>query len=1232
MAQVPKIIDLTRSYLPGDPNAYPENLHATQAQDQPEKSPPIVAFEGYNFLPTANGYKSYFGTANTIDIDVLPSRCQHLIMFQTADYFNHLIALCEDGIWVSDPTTSGAAWTQVVVLAFDPAIFVEWTYCVLQNVLYMYSAGDSDVHTYDSLDTLSNFTPTFLNMTGQMGIFRAGTRLGFWDSANSIAWSSPYDTSEFTPEIETLTGNTIFSSIIGRIVTIKEHGDGYMVYCTKSIIGVRYQANSNLLWDGNLITTAGVRTSKEVTIGFKGTDHYAWTTEGFVTVGDYNVVQGQHSIQPLLTELGDLLKEKGNPLYLRVLEGRFLFIGVLDSDYIDGIVSTYIVDVPPQISTIFNDGVAWDGVDILPSIISGNSFYMLLKHISAFNDPLYGGPAAPEFIPVYRVTYRHMAPSYHYDNLDLVEDPQGVHYAELLGTTPSVTQTYADDLIEFALNWDPINGYTSGYSNANRLDALSKTAPAGFFANHPEDEAALDYTIKDFFDTQTSIHYVLYNTEVAATLDTIAVDYITDVYDSIGELSAVSTRHTFTKLNCIPDFNQPLESGQYYITDTFYDFEIQNDKYISFVNELITKVNLSDIYQLITWDYNIEQNLDGTWPADPDPINFAAYAEYLHLDPTLWLPASRTETVWTYDDKEIVGRTYFTKIAKPSILYGNSAVTVGTAVDGTISFDFDVMEIDNPSGTSAMNYPGNNPPGVGVYYNYTFSDADYISAWDAVTGITSTYDSSTILTGPFAGITLPLSGQRYTSFYVSYFNYILDDAWPTVSTNQVVPWEVDTGITLPFSDADLFTYLQTISPTILEAATGITATLPTISAAFTAGAPNGFGTMTYTLTSQSASIIATVEGLDGVKFNLNISGGTDDIKGDVYIFYKKPASPSDIFGDSNRTPTKVYPYKQVTPSFTARFNYVLADAVYGYNEYRATRYKKAVLNQTRGSTTITYTTGDVTTVTEPVTPLDIGDVFTPENEQHLWRYLGTSAITPVDGFIGTFGTKNAASGLYTWATSPVTVPGYTIGGNTYIGTEPGPNALGGYTTTGGLTVTTPGATFLLQEGTPAPLYPTYVGAFVLDIFLKKWGKMKADFTELLEYQPVNSPTAGTISYTNFGIVSGLLNEAGEICLFTNEPATGYIKYGKIGYYRKGMTTPFEVRMQFRTASTGTSTIECSMDGRNIDTTLEKEDTFTDAYNFTHYVKGVSCKWFNIKISGKYDLTFLEFNGTIAGRR
>ena len=68
MAQRAQVIDITKSYLPGDPNAYVQSLVNTDREDGEEKTLPVLPYEGINFLPTAYGQKSYFGTNSTLTI------------------------------------------------------------------------------------------------------------------------------------------------------------------------------------------------------------------------------------------------------------------------------------------------------------------------------------------------------------------------------------------------------------------------------------------------------------------------------------------------------------------------------------------------------------------------------------------------------------------------------------------------------------------------------------------------------------------------------------------------------------------------------------------------------------------------------------------------------------------------------------------------------------------------------------------------------------------------------------------------------------------------------------------------------------------------------------------------------------------------------------------------------------------------------------------------------------
>jgi hypothetical protein len=152
MAQKPQLIDLTKSFIPGDPNSVPVNLVSTDREDGEEQVVPVLPIEGYNFLPSSYSYKGYFGVNSPLFASTLPARAQHVLLFQSFTYKNMIIALCEDGIWAVDPNQPGSIWTRLVTKTYDPQIFQEWTYCVIENILYMYMQGDSQVHTLNAED------------------------------------------------------------------------------------------------------------------------------------------------------------------------------------------------------------------------------------------------------------------------------------------------------------------------------------------------------------------------------------------------------------------------------------------------------------------------------------------------------------------------------------------------------------------------------------------------------------------------------------------------------------------------------------------------------------------------------------------------------------------------------------------------------------------------------------------------------------------------------------------------------------------------------------------------------------------------------------------------------------------------------------------------------------------------------------------------------------------------
>lgn len=446
MAQLPKIIDVDRSFIPIDPNAFPETYHATDREDFPEKRVPVVPFYGWNFLPTPNGYKSYFGTNKTLAIDSLSSRCDECFIIQTETFDNILVALCEDGIWTKTGEEVGS-WYHAVTLSIPPVgEHLNWTYCVIGDKVYAYRATNSVYYVFSnqvttasqpaasgelslvnqlaspgfipagtyhyslarrltstgaltlpstginvtlasaslvylSIPTVADTefyriyrtiggntyyrdqttagtfeddntgwtavvlpdtsypiiapyapttaTPTFLNMAGQHGIFKAGIRLGFWDSENSVSWSSIDDFTEFTPSVETLAGSAIFSDVAGRITQILDQEEGFVIYSTKSIVYIAQASSETFQWNPRiLLASGGVIFQKQVTKGLTINQQFAYTSLGLV-----KIESGALSV--IVPEITDYLTKSADPIYLTLLNERYLCLDIINSDYIN---------------------------------------------------------------------------------------------------------------------------------------------------------------------------------------------------------------------------------------------------------------------------------------------------------------------------------------------------------------------------------------------------------------------------------------------------------------------------------------------------------------------------------------------------------------------------------------------------------------------------------------------------------------------------------------------------------------------------------------------------------------------------------------------------------------------------------------------------------------------------------------------------------------------------------
>jgi len=177
----------------------------------------------------------------------------------------------------------------------------------------------------------------------------------------------------------------------------------------------------------------------------------------------------------------------------------------------------------------------------------------------------------------------------------------------------------------------------------------------------------------------------------------------------------------------------------------------------------------------------------------------------------------------------------------------------------------------------------------------------------------------------------------------------------------------------------------------------------------------------------------------------------------------------------------------------------------------------------------------------------------------------------------------------------------------------------------------PTGKFNIQFGEFAPIYPTYLGAFLYDISLQKWGKLTMPYRALLDFAPINTQSSQLLPNARFGPVGGILNAAGKIFQWDANPSDSFIVYGKFSLYRLGVTTIEEIEAQFGIQSTGTLETETSLDGKTVELSLSTSYAFTGARVVKAPVSKTG-KWHNIVFRGQYDLTYLQVNGYRAGRR
>lgn len=1193
MAQIAKIVDLTKSYLPIDPQAFAQNLSYTAQEDNPEKGLPIIAFEGYNFLPTSYGYRSYFGTSTELTLDALPTLCDRIVVMQSKTYENMLIAFCSDGIYTA--RSGSNSWTQILALTDTwtvSGIYSQYTFDIIENTMYIYRQGHSHVLRIKDDFVHDTFVPSFLNMAGQMGIFRANGRLAFWDSEDSVAWSSAFDLTDFTPSIENLVGNATFFGVLGRIVTVVPHGEGYIIYATKSVVGVSYSGTSTNVWDAMVITSiSGIAHPRTVCIGSTIKEHFVYTTNGIAKVGHFNALSRQYEVEYILPELYDFLKEAREPVAITCHAARYLHFCVINSDYINGRTMFEKVGVPTLVAPpITVDSSLFDDIEINTTLegLSGKSSYQILYNY--LRNPNTDVPeemageviwtaciqlprinTAVTFTPDKNFT-KSVVPATFVSVVDAADNVTTLFNgsAFVAGTQDlsDLIYEYFDFLFPIDSNNDIVSfPYMQSYEPSIYSDIRSKNMFEFLFKWFgsidqlaDQCEAYHQQRIADFASL-APIEIVWYSAS-HITVSQIAYSDFQSIYipkrsshvlmsiDDVAKTMHFSSQmHQYYKhtLSMSASFTSEFSAEvPYYSVDIFktgqvgaWSFNLVQPSYPT-LGDIQAKLTDAPWFDAGTGRYwnifivNSTNKYDCT--IEDRYVMLDGYANDLIpiilFDGVNYIKADiKIEYMYKNADKQ---RTYVPGYVQDAALYENLYCIV-----------------DDDSATDPWNwaYLGNGKVTVGpinrVYTSDEFllNNAMLFSSYaQNLPNYSTTYPDYTYPYWAYATSKLTWKYYQYRFESVSVFTHEAYDNKLGEYRNCVLVGDTTTS-------SAVLDYKNTVTLT------------PVINTVAHTEAESGsnHGDMC------TMNALFTYRGYEGhPTFGVDLSSITDP--------------QIDNFND--------YDWPVVSnPNIT--FDYTALPAYYGTLPITCDRW-----------TIYYHSTGYDQAV------------------------VGTSFMNHTNGTIINVPSVTGAIPLV----AEVPSCGITYGSGYNLDDI---NADGFFTAA--IDFTYPEATYQIQDGVPIPGYPTYTGSIVFDLHLKKWGKQKNDFKALVEFSPLNSTDNAIIPYTNFGMDSGTLKENRKLSLFSVVPASSMMRYGKFGLYRLGFTEALEFVLHFRTKSTGTLVVDGSVDGRDPELSIQHTETFTDARS--HVVKcHVNAVWHTLTISGQFDLQFMEFRGIIAARR
>lgn len=1098
MTQLAKVVEITSTFVPVDPNAFPDNLGSSGREDYPIRSAPIVAYEGFNFMPTPYGYKSYFGTNAKVGIDALASRVDRVFVIQTSALQNKLVALCEDGIWTKVGDSSGA-WTHAITLT-TPAegVHYNWSTAVISGILYAYRADSASVYKFAS-HPVYRTQPT--------------TAIGALTVSAVLA----------------VTGSLVVADTYTYTIAVKD-ANGDVSSVTSSVVRVVAAPSFVTLSWAAVVGAAGYRiyrtsllspTPSYVDVGLVTT----YVDKGYITGSTVlpdtvtSILYNSYEPQPIVPTF----------LNMTAQQGIFKAIGRLGFWDSDGSIAWSSLDdtgdFVPSITTLAGsaifESVNGSIVTILPH---GEGFTIYAtKSIVHINQDL---SATFQWNPTVLLTSSGVA----FPEEVCVSNPDTTHFAYTNTGLYKIEGTKIEPIIP------EVTDYLKGNTDPVFLKMLEGRYLFLQFLNNDY----IDGQVLFSESTVPALRYLFPGSVDAGDLIpgvTLTGVDVCSVLNAIGEAKTVQQQAAANAL--IPDKKPGTTPTP--VWTAYLSNGLASADSITWGSSPVATVDPNGVEKNHCPVGNVGKTTDNSHVT---VTGAAAYSDhhwtlerFIAVQSAIWEQGdkSRSAFISAIGNRASTGTKVSASATNTNIPLATDEATIGRYTSGTTGpiLDYSMCMF------RMTRYIDRAVDLKRVKTNQTTSAP--------AASIPATFVSGTInkfyVTGCGVGGTNPTYGHQLvnvSSFYEA--NTIASAACAAATTDSLAC--AGGGQNWP--------YVGLAVGSVSTVGNNLAATL---------GSSGGTGSYMAVALSYSCPTGYTLQW---------IGTGIDTT---AVCMPNAAYQKTEVMNAYNKTvPIDITPIAQTGYAVITGWEYTAVD-----------------------NTTKTVAAGICDTSTTPPT------ATTPTNSVN-----GVPA-PPVVG--------NMSGSVCSIPFETVTLP--DIQADPIIWPDQ--------------TVTLEGGSFLLQNGSTGPIYPTFQGALVYDLQLKKWGKLKLQYKQLLDYSPINSNSGNIIPVATFGLSAGAMKADGYVYLFDEEPSDSHITYGKIGYYRLGYTDLEEVRIQFKTPSTGLIATESSLDGRNLEVGISKVDAITDETSHTLFV-GTSARWHNIKVSGKFDITNLEYTGFVSGRR